>query len=109
MWAFGCCLLELVTGFPLWMSLKSRACTTSGKSVIGKGIFGVPGRTSTKILAKHSQCLKKNLPQTLKKYECYGLDKDSQFIDLVNKMLDEDPRTRISPKQVLKHPFVTNS
>jgi len=72
-WSLGAILLEILTGFPLWLSLKSRVSTLLGKSIIGMGIFGVQGREGKKILQKQ-QALLRNIPQTLKKYECFGLD-----------------------------------
>jgi len=42
----------------------------------------------------------------LKKYDTYGLDKDPFFMDLLLKMLDPCPLTRISPLEILEHPFV---
>ena len=49
-WSLGAILLELLTGFPLWLSLKSRVSLSSGKSQIGYGLLGVPGRDTKKIL-----------------------------------------------------------
>ena len=69
------------------------------------GIFGVQGRQGKKILSKQTTSLK-NLQGTLKKYECYGLDKDPVFMDLLVKMLDPNPITRISPIEVLEHPYI---
>lgn len=39
------------------------------------GIFAVQGRSGAKILLKQALVFK-SLPQTLKKYECYGLNTD---------------------------------
>jgi serine/threonine protein kinase len=103
-WSLGVILLEIVTGFPVWMSLKCRASTANGKSVMGAGIFGVQGREGKKILVKQQQLLK-NLPATLKKYECYGLNQDPLFMDLLLRMLDFDPRSRISPAEIIASPF----
>ena len=50
---------------------------------MGQGIFGVQGREGKRILTKQSQVLK-SLGSTLKKYECYGLDQDEDFMDLLN-------------------------
>ena len=44
MWSMGAILLEMLTGIPLWMSLKCRAQTHTGKQLFGMGIFGVQGR-----------------------------------------------------------------
>ena len=52
MWSMGAILLELLTGIPLWMSLKCRAVTQSCKFLFGMGIFGVQGRINKKIMAK---------------------------------------------------------
>ena len=101
-------MLEILTGFPLWLSLKSRVSTVNGKSIIGMGLFGVQGREGKKILVKQQQLLK-NIPQTLKKYECFGLDRDPLFMDLLERMLDFNPLRRISPQEIINHPFIVNS
>jgi len=41
MWSFGALLLEIITGFPLWLSMKGRVKTQKGKNIFGFGIFGV--------------------------------------------------------------------
>ena len=97
-------MLEIATGFPVWMSLKCRVSTIDGKSVLGSGLLAVQGREGKRILAKQQQILK-NIPQLLRKYECYGLDRDPLFIDLIEKILCTDPAKRISPIDIIKHPF----
>jgi len=52
MWALGAILLEIIVGFPLWLSLKSRVTTANGRNIFGKGIFAVQGRDKLKILNK---------------------------------------------------------
>lgn len=54
-WSLGSILLEVLSGFPLWLSLKSRVKSLDGRSVINFGIFGVAGRDNSKILAKQNQ------------------------------------------------------
>lgn len=44
MWSVGALLLEVITGFPLWLSLKGRTKTLRGKQIFGTGVFGVAGR-----------------------------------------------------------------
>ena len=51
-WSLGTILLEICTGCPLWLSLKSRMVTSSGKSIVGTGLFGVCGRDGKKILQR---------------------------------------------------------
>lgn len=44
MWSLGSILVEILTGFPLWLSLKSRVVTADNRSIINIGLFGVAGR-----------------------------------------------------------------
>ena len=85
--------------------------TPQGKSIIGMGLFGVQGREHKKILAKQILLFKSNDPvqfiQTLKKsYDCFGLDRDEDFVDLLWGMLDFNPIRRMSPDEILDHPFL---
>jgi serine/threonine protein kinase len=45
----------------------------------------------------------------MKKYECYGLDRDEEFMDLLGKMLEFNPLKRISPEEVIEHPFLNGT
>lgn len=54
-WSLGSILLELMSGFPMWLSLKSRVKSLDGRSVINYGLLGVAGRDNGKILAKQNQ------------------------------------------------------
>ena len=52
-WSLGSILLEVLSGFPLWLSLKSRVLALDGQtSRINVGLFGVAGRDNAKIMAK---------------------------------------------------------
>jgi dual specificity tyrosine-phosphorylation-regulated kinase 2/3/4 len=51
-WSLGSILLEIISGFPLWLSLKSRVHTLAGKNIINYGLFGVSGRDNEKIYQK---------------------------------------------------------
>lgn len=51
-WSLGAILLEIMSGFPLWLSLKGRVSLPNGKNIIGMGLFGVQGREGKKILIK---------------------------------------------------------
>ena len=47
-----------------------------------------------------------DLSQTLKKFDCFGMDKDQAFMNLMERMLDFNPLTRISPIEILNHPYL---
>ena len=101
MWSLGAIILELLSGFPLWLSLKSKIASSS-KPIINYGLFGVQGRDNAKILAKQQQLLGSgigHLKQVLKKgYDgTNALLDDSLFCDMIGKMLDFDVDRRISP------------
>lgn len=53
-WSLGSILLEIISGFPLWLSLKARVMSLDNRSIINYGIFGVSGRDNGKILQKQN-------------------------------------------------------
>ena len=65
MWALASILLEIMSGFPLWLSLKSRVITIGGHSIINYGLFGVSGRDNSKILSKQQQLFKGGMSNLL--------------------------------------------
>lgn len=52
MWSLGSILIEVMSGFPIWLSLKSRVITQDGRSIVNLGLLGVAGRNNHKILAR---------------------------------------------------------
>ena len=56
MWSLGSILLEILTGVPLWMSLKCKA-EINGKSSLKHGLFAVKGRAYDKIYTKQKQII----------------------------------------------------
>lgn len=102
-WALGSILVELLSGFPLWLSLKSRVVSLDGRSIINYGLFGVAGRDHSKILRKQLEILGYGFSQmlsTLKKgYDTTGQNmiNDKQLIDLMMGLLSMQAQDRISP------------
>ena len=114
MWSLGSIIVEILSGFPLWLSLKSRVKSLDGKSLINYGIFGVSGRDNSKILQKqnqifgHSRGLDK-LKELLKKgYDYTGnkLVDNHEFMKLLSQMLEYDPGRRMQPSQIFSSEFV---
>lgn len=50
-WSLGCVALELISGLPLWMSLKTKI-VHKGKEIIKTGLFAVKGRIFENIIEK---------------------------------------------------------
>jgi serine/threonine protein kinase len=51
-WSLGSILIEILSGFPLWLSLKGKVISVDGRNIMNYGIFGVSGRDNAKILQK---------------------------------------------------------
>jgi len=100
MWSTGAILLEIATGFPQWLSLKGLIKGTH-KLLTGIGAFAVAGKDLGKTIKKQKHIVK-TLNEILKQYDWFM--KDEKIIDLLKRMLDLNPLTRISPKESLKHP-----
>ncbi len=66
MWSLGSILVEILSGFPLWLSLKSRVTSVEGRSVVNYGLFGVAGRDNGKILKKQLEILSGGLGTLMK-------------------------------------------
>lgn len=113
-WSLGSILLEIISGFPLWLSLKSRVQALDGRSIINFGIFGVAGRDNGKILAKQNQIFKPQAGmdkcrQMLKKgYDYTGniLVEDASFLALMAGLLEYDPERRMTPEEILESEFM---
>ena len=82
MWALASILLEVLSGFPLWLSLKSRIVTKKNKGIFGVGLFGVACRDNGKILDKQMKLLKgtdlRALISTLK--QGFDVDKQNEWL-----------------------------
>lgn len=112
MWSLGSILVEILSGFPLWLSLKSRVTSVEGRSVVNYGLFGVAGRDNGKILKKQLEILSgglSTLMKTLKQAfdftgQCWLTDR--AFLHLLEQMLSMNAQTRINPIEVLEHPFL---
>jgi len=101
--SLGAILLEVLTGFPLWFSMKGRIETNRG-NIVSYGLFAVKGKEPNRIAQKQRETIK-NLKTVLKDY--YAFIQDVEVIDLLSKMLRTDPMMRISPQEALNHPFLS--
>ena len=53
-WSFGCILLEILTGIPLWFRYKCRV-DIKGRQIVQLGFFALTGRSYPKILRKQKE------------------------------------------------------
>lgn len=108
-WSLGISLLELVLACPVWMNFKAKVYI-KGKSFYDTGLFGVKGRDPNKIHQKQLELcdnIHKFLSKSLVSY--FTLEQQNLFEDLLKKMLNNNYKLRITPKEALIHPFLTDT
>ena len=49
-WSLGIILVEIIVGFPVWLTLSCKMTTAHGKPRIGRGLLAVMDRDPVKIL-----------------------------------------------------------
>ena len=114
-WSLGSILLEVLSGFPLWMSLKSRVLMIDGHSRINVGLFGVAGRDNSKIMYRQNQLFGSginNLIEVLRKGFDFSGNKwtnNADFIDLFKQIMNMHPGKRIHPEEILEHEFMAST
>jgi dual specificity tyrosine-phosphorylation-regulated kinase 2/3/4 len=101
MWSLGCVLLEIVSGIPLWMSLKTLATKYEDKTEhIKYGLFAVKGRLFDKIIRRQIEVIQ-NLDQCLEQENYSGIKLEPDLKALLKRMLALNPNKRISPSEVI--------
>eukprot|EP01017_Pseudomicrothorax_dubius_P011559 TRINITY_DN1434_c0_g1_i2.p1 TRINITY_DN1434_c0_g1~~TRINITY_DN1434_c0_g1_i2.p1 ORF type:complete len:476 (+),score=125.05 TRINITY_DN1434_c0_g1_i2:370-1797(+) len=105
-WSLGAILLEIITGLPLWMSLKCKVAYET-KTVFTSGFLAVKGRTYDKILSKQQQLLSSGVAELLRiEFDAHAWPQHIELLDLVEKMLRWNPNERITPEEILIHPYL---
>ena len=86
------------------MAVKCKLMPATNKPTVGQSIFAVKDREPLRIIAAQKKFMQDLLP-SLKKLDTYSLCKHPELMDLTKKMLALDPQARLSPKEILGHPF----
>ncbi len=102
-WSLGAILLEIITGIPLWMSLKCRV-DIGQRTFMKMGLFAVKSRAYDKIYIKQKSVME-NFSEVLNTHAELWNEHERLF-DLVMRMLDWDPLQRISPIEILNHGYL---
>ena len=100
MWSLGVVLLELVLGWPVWMSMKSRVQSqiSPGEEIYATGVFSVPARDKTKIRGLQIRTVE-NIDALIE--NSMGIACDHNLRDLLKKMLMVDGLFTSPIKRVL--------
>ena len=115
-WSLGVIMLEIATGCPIYIAKKAiiikapegRAAKDHQPTqpMMGKGLFGIESKQNhLNSLVVRQKLIVEKLKTSLSKCETYGIADDRQFINLVTKMLELDPKKRISPQGIINHPY----
>ena len=102
-WSLGAILLEIITGIPLWLSLKCKT-NIKCKQVLQTGLFAVKGRDYEKIKQKQKAVLD-NFESEIGEY-ISEWENSNELFDLLQGMLSWNPKARISPSSILEHNYL---
>lgn len=103
-WSLGIILVEIITGYPVWLSIKCKMTTAHGKVKVGQGVLGSKKRSNADIMEAQKKFFG-NVAQSLKKMDNYHITRTAGFMDLLTQMVHIDPKKRISPQGILAHEF----
>ena len=119
MWSFGCIMIELFTGFPLFPGTNEREQIQLIIDVIGMPNASVLSRSTRKHLFKQFKNDNTAVPAPLEvisdrekqnrlKYIMEKLREtpDPQFVDLISRCLEWDPLKRLTPDEGLGHDWI---
>jgi len=106
MFSLGVILLELVLGWPVWLSMNCIVKhLANNKNVIKTvGVFSVPMRDKAKICDRQVTCIRQIEKAFVNSMTI--TKRDPQLEDLIKKMLNLDSTQRISPIDALNHPYL---
>lgn len=114
MWSLGCILAELYTGYPLFPGeneVEQLACIME---ILGKPPSGVLEPAGRKRLFFDSKGNPRSMTNSKgKKRQVNGKElsaalktNDSLFVDFLNRCLDWDPATRLTPDEAFQHEWI---
>jgi serine/threonine protein kinase len=119
MWSFGCIMIELFTGFPLFPGTNEREQMQLIIDVIGMPNASVLSRSTRKKLFSQFKNDNTAVPAPLEvitdhekeKRLKYIMEKlreepDTEFVNLISRCLEWDPLKRMTPDEGLNHNWI---
>ena len=111
-YAVGAVFLELACGFPVWFPFNSRVCDPPGRPTYRckpgrwlRGALAVPNREGKKVAKRQGEVVR-DLCSVLRRMPGKGLSRDTDAVELLERLLDVDPATRASPAAARALPFL---
>lgn len=114
MWSFGCILVELFTGYPIFPGENEAEQLAMIMEVIDLPPANVLAEASRRKLFFDSKNMPRNLNTKLFKKRRVGSRSlaqilkttDTNFIDFVSRCLEWDPALRLNAEEAMKHPWI---
>ncbi|XP_023932598.1 dual specificity protein kinase CLK2-like [Lingula anatina] len=114
-WSIGCILFELYTGFTLFQTHDNREHLAMMERILGSLPYRMTKKTKKQKYFYHGQLdwneksepgrYVKNNCKPLGRYMVCDSDGDMNLFNLIERMLEYDPSSRITLKEALEHPF----
>ncbi|XP_013400721.1 dual specificity protein kinase CLK2 isoform X1 [Lingula anatina] len=114
-WSIGCILFELYTGFTLFQTHDNREHLAMMERILGSLPYRMTKKTKKQKYFYHGQLdwneksepgrYVKNNCKPLGRYMVCDSDGDMNLFNLIERMLEYDPTSRITLKEALEHPF----
>jgi dual specificity tyrosine-phosphorylation-regulated kinase 2/3/4 len=102
-WSIGCVILEVLTGLPLWMSLKTvvHNYARGGVEELRCGLFAVRDRSFSAIIAKQLKVVT-NLSFYLANCNYSGITPPTWLTTLLKSIFSIQPKDRPSPTKIVE-------
>ncbi|KAJ5633244.1 hypothetical protein N7490_009583 [Penicillium lividum] len=103
-WSVGCILAEMILGTILFPGRDH----IHQFALITEALGRPPKEIMEKVYSKHTLEFVESLPEpNSKPFASLFRDADPQAVDLLEKMLDLDPESRITTSEALRHPYLS--
>lgn len=107
MFCLGMTVVEIMNNCPIWQVGNNNYIFTTGRVMVRTGCMSNNTRNIDMLISTQAQFCQ-NIPSNLKKLDKYNIARDEFLLDLTEKMLSLNPLDRISPNDILIHPFIKN-
>lgn len=115
MWSFGCIIVELITGYPIFPGESEPELMSRIVEVLGLPDPGYLSKSRRRVSyfdlngnLRISHRYKKRAPGS-KPLSLILNNSDELLIDFVSKCLQFSPENRMSPQEAINHPWITGS
>ena len=120
MWSFGCIIVEMLTGRPLFQARNELELLEMIKIRVGlppkhmierakkkSQFFDAQGKLLHMINSRVNPNFNERCQSVKLELSKVGIEDDEQLIDFIERCITIDPADRMTPTQALQHPWIT--